>query len=179
MATIKNADGTAAEVDGKHRLTTFATSQSENKNINSDGGAFSIHFVVTPLAADDYFFCLKNNGTKNINFTKIRISSSVPTSIIMDHTAGIPVFVGETAADVTNRKLGDSTPLIADVFFDTDITGLASQGVLMFEECAVADTLYTSKITSDIIIPQGQTVAIRRGAATGTIEMLISVIVDQ
>lgn len=179
MAAIKGPDGRAADVDAKNRLTTFAVTQGEDKHLNSGGGVFSLEFNVAAAGANDYFFYLKNNGLKDIFLTDIRVSSSVPTTLFYEHVTGTPAFVTGTPVDVTSRKLGSASELQADATFDTDITGLVSQGVLFFEECSVADTLYHVRTTSNIIIPQGQAIAFRREAAAGDVQALVSIAVDE
>lgn len=176
MARIVGPDGRVVEVDEENRLKTFAVSQREDKHLNEEGKVWSVYFSVTPAGANDYFFYLKNNGVLDLKVTDIRISSSVPTTLFYERVIGTPAFVSEQDAQVTSRLLGNAKAPTADLKFDTDITGLSPQGVLFFEECAVADTRYKLSTTSNILIPQGQAIAFRREAATGTIETLISVV---
>lgn len=176
MARIVGPDGQVAEVDDENRLKTFAVSQREDKHLNEEGKVWSVYFNVTPVGANDYFFYLKNNGVLDLKITDIRISSSSPTTIFYESVRGAPVFVAEQDAQVTSRLLGNARTPTADLKFDTDITGLTPEGVLFFEECAVADTRYKLSSTSNILIPQGQAIAFRREAAAGAIEALISVV---
>ena len=176
---IKGPDGNAVDVDDKNRLSVFSVTQKEDKHLNTEGGAFSVDFSVTPAGANDYFFYLKNTGLKDLFMTDIRISSSVPTTLFYEHVSGTPVFAAEADAGITSRKLGSASELQVDAKFDTDITGLTSLGNLFFEECAVADVRYKLSTSSNIIIPQGQAVAFRRVAATGTITAVVSVAVSE
>jgi hypothetical protein len=66
--------------------------------------------------------------------------------------------------------------LNAESKYDTDITGLTSEGVVFFESCASTDTRYKLSTSSNIIIPQGKAIAFRREAATGEIEAVVSVV---
>lgn len=173
---LEGADGRIADVDKENRLTTAAVSQVEDNHLNTEGKVWSISFAETPADANDYFFYLKNNGTLDLKITDIRISSSVPTTIFYEHVTGTPVFVTGTDPLITNRQLGNAKAPNITAQYDTDITGLTSQGVLFFEECDIADRLEHLKSTSNIIIPQGQAVAFRREAATGILEVLVSLI---
>lgn len=174
MANIKGPDGKVAEVDATGRLKTFATSQPEDRNINMGGGVWSIYFTNTPTAANDFFFYLKNNGTKDLFITDIRISSSVATQIFYKHVSG--TAVGGTAVTPVSRKLGSSASPTATIEQGVDITGLADLGTLFYEECSTVDTLFHLRTTSNIIIPQGQAVAFERVEATGLIDCLVSLV---
>ena len=106
------------------------------------------------------------------------MASSVPTEITLEHVSGTAVFVTGTTPAVTNKKLGTASPLTVTNTFDTDITGLTSLGIIYFEQAAVADTRYTLDSGSNIIIPQGQAIALKRVAATGLIDCQVSLILD-
>ena len=83
-----------------------------------------------------------------------------------------------TTPTVVNKKLGVASPLTVTNTFDTDITGLTSSGIIYFEQLAVVDTRYTLALSSNIIVPQGQAVALKRVAATGLIDCQVSVVLD-
>lgn len=166
--------GKTATVDDENRLKTFAVSQAEDKRTNTEGFYNSVYFEVTPTGANDKFFYLQNTGTEELTITDIRISSSVATNIFVRKVTGTPVFTAGTTAEITNRNLGSSKIPSVNAQYDVNITGLVDSGVLFFQECPVVDTLYHYKTTSNIIIPQGQAIAIERVAATGLITCLIS-----
>ena len=179
MTVIKSPNGIAVEVDDENRMLTFATTQENDRHLTVEGKTFSVHFFETPTAANDYFFYFKNNGLKDLFLTKTRISSSVPSIIYIDHVTGTPVYTVGTNAETSNKNLGAASTLEADAIHDVDITGLTSGGTLLFEQCAVADTRYTLEINSNIIIPQGQAIALRREAATGSIHCVLSISVEE
>ncbi len=172
-------NGNTASVDNENRLFVSSVSQEIDKHSNVEGKYDVIFFVVTPTGANDYGFYLKNNGTEDIAVTDIRIISTVPGLVFLDHVTGTPTYTSETAAAVTNRNLGSSSSPTLTANYDVDITGLTKQGELIFQQCAVADTEYESRITSNIIIPQGQAIALRREEATGTLTVLISMSVAE
>ena len=176
---ITNTNSIAADVTDEHMLKTSAVSQPEDKHLNESGNVFSVEFEVTPANANDYFFCLKNNGIKDLFITDIRISSSVITRINYKAVSGTPVFVAQSTAAATNRNLGNSKKLDADIFYDTDITGLTDDGVVFFEKCDTAGKLFHLRTSSNIIIPQGKSIAFQREAATGDIECMVSVVVAE
>lgn len=176
MAQIVGPDGKVADVGNNGGLAVNAVAENISQRSNVNGKAFSIQFAVTPVGANDFFFHFQNTGTKDIIFTKTRIVSTVITQITIEKVSGTPTFVSSTDASVTNRNLGSSTTLSADAKFDTDITVITSDGILFFEECSIANTLFTLDIDSAIIIPQGKTIAFKRVAATGLIDVLITAI---
>ena len=178
MAIIQDSStGMTAKVDNKNRLNTFSVSQAEDKHANLEGDYNSIYFEVTPAGASDKFFYLQNTGTADLAITDVRISSTVPTNILLDKVTGTPAFVTGADAAITNRNLGSSKVPSIIAKYDTDITGLVDEGVLLFQECPSADTLYHFRSSSNIIIPQGQAIALQRVAATGLITCLVSLTV--
>ena len=166
--------GRGAEVDKEFRLKTFAISQSEDKHTNTEGEYNSLYFKVTPAGANDYFWYLENTGTDDLTITDIRIACSAVTEINLHVVTGTPVYVTGTDTEITNRNLGSSKLPAVISKYDTDITGLTSGGVLLFDELAVINDMHHMKTSSNIIIPQGQSVALERVAATGLITCLVS-----
>ena len=173
---IQGPNGKVAGVDDGGRLMAFAVSEPEDKRLNQEGGVHSIYFDVTPAGANDYFYYLNNEGIHDILITDIRISSSVPTNLYYEYVSGVPSYVTGTDTEDTNRNLGSSRQLSATSKYDTNITGLSSEGVLFFERCATADVRYKLSTSSNIIIPQGKAIAFRREEATGTIKALVSLV---
>jgi len=108
--------------------------------------------------------------------TEISLVSTVVTQITIESVSGTPTFVSATDATVTNRNLGSTSTLGADAKVDTDITVITSDGILFFEECSIANTRFTLNIESGLLIPQGQTIAFKRVAATGLIDVLVTAI---
>lgn len=172
----RTGKGYTAKVDSENRLEVFATTEPEDKHINKEGNVFSIHFTVTPVGANDYFFYYKNTGEEQVYITDIRISSSAATNITVEHVSGTPSYTSDTDLTPTNRNLGSSKVLTATIKSDTDTTGLTSEGVIFNIECPVADTLYHLRTSSNIIIPQGSSIALKRVAASGAIECVVSVV---
>lgn len=174
MAVIKGgSNGNVADVDEKKRLQVLAVSEHEDRRRNTEGKYWSAYFTNTPAGANDDFFYLKNNGTKDLCITDVRISSTVPTQLFYKHVTG--TAVDGTPIVLVNRNLGTSTVPDATVEQGVDITGLSDVGVIFFEEAAIADTMYSLKTTSNIIIPQGQAIAFERVEATGLIHCVVSV----
>jgi hypothetical protein len=166
--------GKTATVDVENRLEVSAVSQDEAKHTNIEGNSNSLYFVVTPAGANDNFLFLQNTGSFDLSITDIRISSSVPTNILLDKVSGAPIYVSELPVQVTNRNLGQTKQPAIIANYDTDITGLIDEGVLLFQECDVANRLYHFKSASTIILPQGQAITLKRVEATGEITCLIS-----
>ena len=176
---IKGANGYTADVNAENRLLVSSVSVPSDHHLNDSGRVFSMYFRVTPAGADDYFFYFKNEGTKKINITDIRASSTVATALFYDHVTGTPSYVTGTDAETTSRLVGNSFEMNATAKYDTNITGLTSQGVLFFEKCANVDTRYKLSTTSNIIVSQGQAIAFRREAATGELDIVVSAVVEE
>lgn len=173
---IESAVGTphGAEVDSENRLHVFSVSVPDDRHINEEGGVWSLYFTNTPTGANDYFFYVKNTGTKDLRISDIRISSSVATAVNINVVTGTQA--GGTTITPVNRNLGSSRIPTATIEQGVDITGLTSTGTLFFQECATADTLYHLSTSSNIIIPQGTSLALQRVAATGLITCVVSLI---
>jgi len=175
MADIRGPDGKIVVVDDCGRLTAFAVSEPEDKQLNKDGGMHSAYFSVAVAGTDDYFFYFKNNGITDIFFTDFRVSASAPTTLYYEEVSGTPVYSSESPIITVNRNLGSPKTLTADVSSDENITGLTSEGVLFFEKISTANARNNLKTTSNIIVPQGKAIAFRSSAAV-TVEGLISIV---
>jgi len=174
MAQIKGSNGQVAEVDNENRMQVASVSEPFDKHRNKEQKAWALYFTNTPAGANDYFFYIKNTGTKDLDIQDIRISSSVPTQIFYNHVSG--VAVGGTDVNPTNRNLGSSVSPVATIQQGVDITGLTDLAVVFFEECDVANRMYHLRITSNIIVPQGQAVAFKRVESTGLINCVVSMV---
>jgi hypothetical protein len=174
MARIEGgSNGNVAEVDDEFRLQVFSVTQMADNHANEDGRYWSVFVSITPTGANDNFFYLKNDGTKNLKITDIRASSSVVTRLLYKHVAG--TAVGGAAITPVSRLLGSPKVPGAIIEQGVVITGLTDQGdPVFFEECNVVNELQHLKTTSNIIIPQGQAIAFARVAATGAITMIVS-----
>jgi hypothetical protein len=171
-------NGKSARVDLENRLRTFTTSEPYDKHRNREGNVFSVYFQVTPAAANDYFYYFKNNGLNDVFITDVRIISTVASTITYEKVSGTPTYVAGTDATTTNRNFGSSIELDAENKFDTDITGLTSNGIVFFEGIDTPGKRYHLRTTSNIIIPQGKAIAFKRVAATGLLTVLVSYVVD-
>ena len=178
MSVIKSADGIAVDVDANNRLKVFADTEAWEKHRNREGDTASVHFSVTPAGANDFFWYFRNDSTFDAFIHKFRMTSTVATEITVEQVSGTAVFVSGATPAVTNKKLGVASPLTAINTFDTDITGLTSEGIIYYEQLAVANTRYTLDSLSNIIIPQGQAIALKRVAATGLIDCVVSIVMD-
>lgn len=174
MAKIIGPNGQVANVDDKNRLSTFAVADPFDKHRNTVGKAWALHFSNTPTGAGDNFFYIRNDGTKDLFITHVRITSSVVTQMLYNHVSGAPV--GGTTLTPLNRNLGSSGAPAATIEQGVNITGLTDIGVIFFEECSIVNTLFTLTISSNIIIPQGQAVAFQRVEATGQIDCVVSLV---
>ena len=176
MAIIKDAGtGKAVAVSDDNRLQTDAITQDIAQSLNVDGAVFTAYAEPIPSAQGNYFFYLKNTGTSNIAIANLNISATVATRIDLEAVSGTPVFTAEGDAQIINNNIGSANPLLAEVKYDTNITGLASLGTFCFAEIPLANTKYREEISSGIIIPQGKAVALRCVGNAGTITISVRV----
>jgi hypothetical protein len=174
---VKLEDGTGkgflAKVDDENRVLTFSVVEPEDKHINIfDGGVWSYNQSTTAAGVGDYVYYLKNTGSSTITVTDLRVFVSAATVVYFDKVTG--TAVGGTDLTPVSRNLGSSKTPEATSQEGTDITGLASGGVLYFQACDTANKHYHLKMSANIVIPQGQAVALRTSAAV-TVDSLISV----
>ena len=176
MAIIQDAaTGKTAIVDDFHRLLVASVTRSEDRQANINGDYYSAFFQVTPAGANDYFFYLRNDGIEDITVTDFRMSATAETRLLIHRVVGTPIFAGSNTTTLTSRNLGSSKTPDVTARDDTDITGLTSEGVILFEDMSSIDTLFDLRLSSTIIIPQGQAVAMQRVGATGLITVDVSV----
>lgn len=173
--TIKDGNtGNTAEVDSGNRLRVFSVSEPGDFHVNKDGRVWSLDVSLTPTDADDYFFYIKNTGTTDLGISDFRISSTVATEIAIEKVTG--TVVGGTELPLIARNLGSSRVPSATIESGVSLTGLTKVGRLFFMELDTVDRLYHLSTSSNIIIPQGASLAIKRVAATGLINATISLV---
>ena len=176
MAIIQDAaSGKTAIVNSSHRLLVGSVSRSEDRQSNINGDYYSAFFQVTPAATNDYFFYLRNDGVDDVTVTDFRMSSTALTRLLIHRVVGAPVFSGTDTTAITSRNLGSSKEPIVTARDDADITGLTSEGIMFFEDMSAVDTLFDLRLSSTIIIPQGQAIAMQLIGATGVITVDVSI----
>lgn len=152
--------GNEAAVDSEGRLTAFAVVEAEDKHINKHvGKVWSLPFTVTPAAAGDYFFYLKNTGIEDYLITDVRIDAATAEVIGVHIVSGTPVYVTGTDITSVNRNLSANIEPTATVKFDTDITGMTDEGELFFLTCE-ANSLAHLRSSSNIIVTPGSSIAL-------------------
>jgi len=151
--------GNFAQVDDENRLQTFSVVEPEDKHINREGKVWSVLANTTPVGAADYIFYFKNTGSSSIAFTDIRVSCGGASQLYINQVSGTPTFAAGSDLTPVARNLGSSKTITGTIKEDTNTTGLTVGGTLFFLECPTANTLYHLSTSSNIIIPQGQAIA--------------------
>jgi len=167
--------GAKARVDSEGRLRTRSTIVTSDRHQNEDGKVWSCTATATTGTTDNFFYIIKNNGANNLAITDIRAKSSAVTELTYEVVSGTPIYVTGTDITPIPRNLGTNKVPNAIIKYDSDITGIASGGEIFFEQCDTADKMYHLRTSSNIIIPQGQMIAIKSSAAA-TIKCLVSLI---
>ena len=155
---IQSGDTAASKmkVDSKGRALVLAVSETEDFFINKeDGKVWSVPFEgLNPAGADDFVVYIKNTGNNNINITDIRVSAdTIATQLSIHKVTG--TASGGSAITPVPRNLGSAEIPTATIESGTDITGLTDGGVLFFIQCAVTDTTYHLRTSSNIILTKG------------------------
>jgi hypothetical protein len=169
--------GSAAKVNSRNQLQTFAATASRDLWINeADGKYFSLDIdAIDPVGADDYFFYLKNTGNQNnINLTDIRIMSTVAGFLEVHIVTGTKGDTSAATVTPVPRNLNSNRTLSATIETDTDATGLTSQGVLL-RMYLPANTWTQFKTTANFIATPGTAMAFRWDQGTGVLSGTVSV----
>ena len=160
---MKLEDGTGggnfAEVDEKKNLHTFSVTEPEDKAQNKLGEVWSVLSNTTPVGANDYIFYFKNTGTETLAITDIRASAGGASKLYIQKVSGTPTFAAGADLTPLARNLGSSKTITGTLKEDTNTTGLTVDGTLFVLPCPVADTLYAISTSANILIPQGQAIA--------------------
>lgn len=165
-----------AGVDNKKRLQTFSITEPEDKYANKeDGKVWSLNSNTTAAGAGDYIFYMKNTGDKVLAITDIRAKAAAATLLHIEVVSGTPSYTASSDVVAVSRNLGRNNSPSATIKQDTDITGLTASGVLFFLSLEVAEKQYKLSTTSNIIIPQGFSIAIRSSVSTA-VEMITSLV---
>lgn len=177
---ITDATGSnrGVKVDVENRLSVFAVSEATDRHINRiEHHVWSLPFeAIDPVGADDYFFYIKNTGSKDLSITDIRIESSVIGTVECHHVTGTPTFTAGTDVTGVNRYLGNTNAPDATIKTDTDTTGLTNAGTVFYINCDTADKLFHLRTTSNIVIPAGQQFALLWDQATGILKGIVSLV---
>jgi len=180
---IKDGTGTGKtlSITAENRARTDTVTRSLTQHINEE---YEKHFSLTfdaidPVGADDYFFYIKNTGTKTIHATKFRFRSTVAGSVELHRVTGTASFASETVITPVNRTLGSTNTVTAVTSADTNTTGISEAGIMLRMRLAVVDTDYVDEAPSHIIIPPGQAMACLWDTATGALSGTIDIYEDQ
>lgn len=183
MATIKNGghDGEYGMIiSPEGRAQTDSVVETNDRHINIEHQkVWSLPFEgIDPVGADDYFFYVKNGGTTNQALTDFRLESSVIGTVEVHSVSGTAAFTADADVTPVNRFIGSSITVAATSIIktDTDTTGLTSDGVLFWLGLDVADKIYHTSTSSNIIIPPGQAIALRWDQATGVLKGMVSLV---
>jgi hypothetical protein len=183
MTIIKDGSGAAysLRVNEEFRADVESVTRPIDQHINElYKKTFSLSFDgIDPVGADDYFFYIKNTGTKNLHVEDIAIKSTVAGTVELHHVSGTPSYTASTTVTPINRYLGSSNTLTATINTDTDTTGLTNEGVICYVPCPVVNTMYALEVSSHIILPPGQALALLWDTSTGALTGTLTVYEDQ
>jgi archaellum component FlaG (FlaF/FlaG flagellin family) len=181
MSIIKDGAGTGntLEISGENRLKADVVTRSLVQHISEVYERhWSLFFEgVDPTGADDYFFYLKNTGTKNLHVTKTRLASTVVGTVEFHSVTGTASAVN--AITPANRVLGSTEAPVATIGTNVDITGLTNAATLLHLRLDTANKDVVDEHPAHIILPPGQAVALMWDAATGILKGTIDIYEDQ
>lgn len=181
MSIIKDGAGTGRtlRINEENRADVESVSRSITQHINE---LYEKHWTLTfqaidPTGADDYFFYMKNTGTKNIHVTKTRFISTVAGSVELHHVSG--TASATNAISPVNRNLGSSIAPDAIIGTNVDITGLTNEGTMLLLRADTANKDVVDEHPSHIIIPPGQAMALLWDTSTGALSGTVDIYEDQ
>lgn len=181
MSIIKDGSGTGntLRINEENRADTDAITRSITQHINEVYEKhWSLFFeAIDPTGADDYFFYLKNTGTKNLHVTKTRFSTTVVGTLEIHNVTGTASAL--SAITPVNRTLGSANFPVATIGTAVDITGLSNAGTLLHLRADVANKDYVDEHPSHIIIPPGQALAFLWDTGTGILKGTVDIYEDQ
>lgn len=166
---IENGDGAGGfsmKVDSQRRAHTFSTTEPEDKHVNREGHTWSLDCIVTPAGVDDNVFYIKNTGTKQLVVTDVRVKCAAPNTLTINVVSGVPIYIAGSDVAPISRNTGLALTPEATIKVDTDITGIVDDGRLFFIRCDTADKMEKLSTSSNIIIAQGKSIAIKSSIAT-------------
>lgn len=167
---MKIEDGTGqsffAKVDATQKLETRAVSEPQDKYLNERGYAWTVKSSTTAAGTNDIIFYIKNDGANPVILTTLRAFSSAATTLTLVPVTGTPTYAAGVALTPVNRNLGSSRTMSATIYEDTNTTGLTEIGDMFDLRLEAANTQRELVISSGVIIPQGQAMAMKTSAAT-------------
>jgi archaellum component FlaG (FlaF/FlaG flagellin family) len=180
MTIIKDGAGTGntLRITRENRANVSSVSRSVTQHINE---VYETHWslffeAVDPTGADDYFFYLKNTGTKNIHITKSRFNSTVAGTVEFHRVTGTASSVNDIVP--ANRNLGSTTAPTATIGTNVDITGLTNANTLLHLRLDTANKDVVDEHPSHIIVPPGQAFALLWDTGTGILKGTIDIYED-
>ena len=174
---VNDPSGFPMGVTSENRGKVSSVSESLDRHVNHHNGKiWSVSFFdVNPAGANDYFFYLSNTGAADLSLTGIQASCTTTTGrLYLKVVSGSPIYVGSSDVVPVTRNLGKSVTLSAVAKTDTDITGLSDDGILGYMELSAVNTAFMLGGDSDVVIPQGKSIALQWVAATGEVSASLS-----
>lgn len=165
---IEGADGNKLDVTSRNmaRVLAIAISAMHDAAVSQER-AWTVLDFITPTGAGDFFFYLKNTGSRDLIITRLKVQAANTETVTLQRVTG--TAAGGTTFTPANRKLGSGRQPDATVETAVDITGLTGAGDLEF--VTTLDAVYENEdndLTSrPIVVPQNQAVALV--ATTGAI----------
>lgn len=143
------------------------------------GKSFSIPLKdVDPAQPGGYFFYLQNTGTTDIQIAAFQLFATISGTIKAHRVIGTPVFVGTSDLIPVNRTLGNLTTLSAIVKAGGEIQNLTDEGLLFFNRFDAAGAIRAVELSSAIIVPPGEAIALTWDMLHGKIEGIVCVSED-
>ena len=153
---------------------------TEDQNINEISNKnWSIPFDgLNPDGANDFVVYIKNNGDKVVHVSDFRIMADTTATQLCVHSVTGTVLGGGDVTPV-NKTVGASAIPSVTIQTGTDLTGIVSDGILYYIQCAVVNTEYHLRISGKIRIPKGKAVALQVETATANITGTISLVEEE
>lgn len=170
--------GYSAQVSQLNRLQTTAITKSQDYYQNAiNGKQWSMSVKgVSAAGIDNIFFYLKNTGTTTLGITDFRFASSEVTMLTIEKVTGTATFTNGVDVTPVPKNLGRTEIPDATVKTCDNVSGLTGGGDIYYMNLPGDSSLVHIRTSSNVIIPQGQAMAIKRSTLTGSITGTVSLV---
>lgn len=173
MAGIQLEDGHSSKKsrvnsEGEIPVRAIIEPNEEHLNIFHEK-SWAIPFEgIDPTGSDDYFFYLKNTGTKNLFIETIELETSVAGTVEVHEITGTNSAISDIVP--VNKHLGSTLILAATVGTGVDITGLSNVGTTQWARLDTVNKYYAFHVPGGLLIPPGRAIALLWDQTTGILK---------
>jgi len=174
---IRDGTGTGylAKITPENRLSTFAVTETENRDINErTEESYLLYVDITPTGAADCFLYMKNTSADNMVINWYRIWSGTNADAIDIYRNRVGTPAGTTAVVPANMNFGSPNTATADCYEGVDITGLSGGALLDRLRLSGDGKDVIDSYPGDILVPRDSNISFQAVTGTFPLEVTIS-----